>query len=60
MLSNLERVNISESLISQFLPNQYKELREGLIENNPRDFVQSKITEVLAVYQSATGGNIEK
>lgn len=58
LLQNLEIINIPESLISQFMPNQYQELREGIIKNNPRDFVRSKITKVLDVYQIATGGKI--
>lgn len=55
LLNNLDSTNIPESLVSQYLPMQYSELKESKIENNPRSFINSKISRVLSIYQSATG-----
>ena len=38
------------SLISQYLPNQYREIRDGRTRNKARDLVVSRIREVLALY----------
>ena len=56
LIDNLTKLGIPESLVSQFLPNQYSELREGKINNNPKDFIRSKIFEILSVYHFAVGG----
>jgi len=55
LISNLDEITIPESLLNQFLPIQYKELREGKIKNNPKSFIISKISEVLSIYHFATG-----
>jgi len=60
LLKNLNQIKIPETLISQFLPNQYSELRKGQIKNKPEEFIKSKIFEVLSVYHYAVGGNFEK
>lgn len=60
LIGNLNKIDIPESLISQFLPFQYSKLRNGEIKNNAKDFVISKISEVLSIYYSATGGISEK
>ncbi len=57
LIDNLTKLNIPESLLSQFLPNQYKEVREGKIKNHPNEIIKSKISEVLSVYKYAVGGN---
>ncbi len=56
LLNNLNSVEIPDTLISQFLPNQYAELRSEKITKNPVDLINSKIFEVLSVYHVATGG----
>ena len=35
MLDNLSKVDMPLPLISQYLPNQYRLIREGKLENNP-------------------------
>lgn len=60
MMNNLNEIEIPNTLISQYLPNQYKLIMEHKIENNPESLIISKVREVLKIYNSACGGNIEK
>ncbi len=57
LINNLENIRIPESVVSQFLPIQYKELREEKIINSPKSFIISKISEVLSIYNYAVGGD---
>jgi len=57
LLSNLENYQIPEMLIGQYLPIQYKELRNGKIDKSPEALIISKITEVISVYESTNFGN---
>lgn len=50
LLNNLSKRPIKDSLLSQFLPIQYEEIRNGLISKNPSDLISSKIKEVLDNY----------
>jgi D-tagatose-1,6-bisphosphate aldolase subunit GatZ/KbaZ len=54
LLSNLSQYPPPLNLISGFLPNQYKAIREGVIRNDPRDIIQHKIQETLSMYADAT------
>jgi len=54
LISNLEEHTIDDTLLSQFLPKQYRQYRHGLITKKPNDLIDSKIKEVLADYQFAT------
>lgn len=58
LIQNLSQVEIPDTLISQFMPIQYNQVREGVIGKNPTDLINSKISEVLSVYHYATGGEI--
>ncbi len=60
MMNNLSEVEISNTLISQYLPNQYQQIMNCIIEKTPESLIISKILEVLEIYSSACGGNIEK
>lgn len=60
MISNLNEIEIPNTLISQYLPSQYQMVMENKIENNPESLIISKVREVLNTYYSACGGNIEK
>lgn len=55
LVANLERVEIRENLISQFLPNQYWQLRCGLIDASPMSLIFSKIRDVIGAYAAACG-----
>lgn len=50
---NLKSRNIPLTLISQFLPNQYKKIRNNSLENDPLSLVKDKVTEVLNDYYYA-------
>ena len=54
LIRNLSENNIPLSLISQFFPNQYWQVREKLIVNNPVNLIHNKIGEVLDYYAQAT------
>lgn len=60
LLKNLNEIEIPNTLISQYLPVQYYLIMENKIKKDPESLIISKITEVLNIYNSACGGNIEK
>ncbi len=53
LFSNLEAQTIRETLLSQFMPNQYQAYRNGEISLAPRELVINKIMEVTNVYSLA-------
>jgi len=55
LLDNLEKVSVPDSLISQYLPQQYWKIRNGELERSPRGIIQDKIQEVLQDYAYACG-----
>lgn len=55
LIQNLEEYPAPVSLISQFLPNQAEQIREGKLANLPKDMIRSKIKEVTAIYSNACG-----
>ena len=60
LLTNLNEVEIPNTLISQYLPTQYYLIMQNKLKKNPESLIISKITEVLNIYNSACGGIIEK
>ena len=60
LISNLNQIEIPDTLISQYLPVQYSLIMENKIKKDPESLILSKITEVLNIYNSACGGSIEK
>lgn len=54
LFENLENVEIPLPLISQFLPNQFRAIQKGELENKPEALVLHKIQEVLNIYSQAT------
>jgi len=53
LLDNLSSVTITNALLSQFLPEQYKKVRSGEISNNPQALMADKIIQVLTDYSEA-------
>jgi D-tagatose-1,6-bisphosphate aldolase subunit GatZ/KbaZ len=53
LYSNLRKAGIPLALISQYLPNQYLQVRQGHIQCEPEALVFSKIREVLSFYSDA-------
>ena len=54
LMTNLSR-DIPLALISQYLPQQYQEVREGL-PNRPASLIESRIRQVLDTYLNACSG----
>ena len=55
LLQNLTLNPIPWSLLSQFLPTQYRRIRQGELPNTPRNIIMDRIAEVLADYDYACG-----
>ena len=55
LINNLKSTKIPLSLISQFLPIQYKMVREGIIKIDPLVFIREAIKNVLDKYYYTTG-----
>jgi D-tagatose-1,6-bisphosphate aldolase subunit GatZ/KbaZ len=53
LLNNLSAAPIPLPLLSQYLPEQFRELRGSRIPNDPREFIEHKITGVLDDYSYA-------
>lgn len=56
LIFNLRSVRPPLSLLSQFMPQQYKLIRSGMLENDPEVLMKSKITEYLNEYGYAING----
>jgi D-tagatose-1,6-bisphosphate aldolase subunit GatZ/KbaZ len=55
LLQNLTANPVPQTLLSQYLPNQYRAVRDGLIADAPAELVRHRIREVLALYSRACG-----
>ena len=55
LLSNLRTVGIPLSLLSQYLPEQYRKVREGIISRDPEDLIRDRIMDHLREYAYAVG-----
>jgi D-tagatose-1,6-bisphosphate aldolase subunit GatZ/KbaZ len=53
LMHNLEHIEIPESIISQYLPDQYRAIRLGLIERGPRALAIDRIRDALRPYAAA-------
>lgn len=53
LFSNLRKIEIPPMLISQYMPNQYLQVRQGKINCDPEELVLSKIQDVLKIYSNA-------
>jgi D-tagatose-1,6-bisphosphate aldolase subunit GatZ/KbaZ len=60
MLANLSRQAIPLSLISQYLPEQYRKVRSGKLDADPHTLLLDKVKEVLADYAYATNPHQSK
>lgn len=57
MFNNLEKVDIPMTLISQYLPYQYRNIKEGKINNNPKEIILDYIKLYYEDYHYATQVN---
>jgi D-tagatose-1,6-bisphosphate aldolase subunit GatZ/KbaZ len=53
LYSNLKKAGIPPALLSQYMPNQYFQVRQGRINCDPEELVLSKIQDVLRIYSNA-------
>ncbi len=56
LLRNLSAAPIPLPLLSQFLPEQYRRIREGRLANRPQELLLDKIRSVLEEYAQACDG----
>lgn len=55
LFANLEQHGIPLPLLSQFLPDQYRAITQGELENKPASIVLHKIQQTIGIYSRATG-----
>jgi D-tagatose-1,6-bisphosphate aldolase subunit GatZ/KbaZ len=53
LLTNLRRVEIPLTLLSQYLPQHYLEIREGRLSGDPADLITASIRMILQDYSAA-------
>jgi D-tagatose-1,6-bisphosphate aldolase subunit GatZ/KbaZ len=53
LIANLESREIPLTLLSQYLPLEYRRVRDGAIPATPRDLILSHIMETTATYSKA-------
>jgi D-tagatose-1,6-bisphosphate aldolase subunit GatZ/KbaZ len=53
LTANLRSAVIPEDLLAQFMPVQYRRVREGRLTNDPDALLRSKVEEVLDDYLAA-------
>ncbi len=58
LISNLIRIKIPLSVISQYLPEEFDAVRDGKIYNHPEDLINHKITKILDIYNFATSEEV--
>lgn len=58
LFHNLKEDKIPQTLLSQFLPEEYTAVREGIISKNPEEIILHKISSVLDIYNFATYGGV--
>lgn len=58
MLQNFEEYRIPATLLSQYFPEEYYAVREGIISEDPEEIILHKISGVLEIYNYATSGGL--
>ncbi|MBN2551738.1 MAG: class II D-tagatose-bisphosphate aldolase, non-catalytic subunit, partial [Spirochaetales bacterium] len=56
LLENMRQVEIPLTLISQYLPRHYREIREGRLNTDPEELIEASIRMVLRDYSAAAMG----
>lgn len=56
LVQNLEKTSVTETLLSQHCPGQYRLVRDGKLKDEPKELVISNIMAVLDVYSKACLG----
>ena len=58
LIHNLKENKIPQTIISQYLPEEYYAIREGVLSENPEEIILHKISDVLDIYNFATIGGV--
>jgi D-tagatose-1,6-bisphosphate aldolase subunit GatZ/KbaZ len=58
LIKNLNENKIPITLLSQYLPEEFNAIREGMISANPEEIILHKISSVLEIYNYATSGGV--
>jgi len=53
LFKNLRRTEIPPTLLSQYMPEQYKKVKIGLLSKDPRALIRDRIISVLEDYKKA-------
>lgn len=53
LIENLSRLQLPETMLSAYLPQQYERVREGSLKNEPEALIVDKVRDVLRVYAAA-------
>ncbi len=56
LLSSLDDKGIPLTLLSQFMPEQYRKVREGLLENTSENLAKDKVKDIIYKYHQAIKG----
>jgi D-tagatose-1,6-bisphosphate aldolase subunit GatZ/KbaZ len=56
LLKNLDENKIPQSLLSQFLPEESRLIKDGFLTDNPEELIIKRISDVLDIYNYATDG----
>ena len=57
LMANFGDKPLPLSLVSQYLPRQYEQIRSGRLKNHPRALLLGRVKDVLDDYQFAAGHN---
>jgi D-tagatose-1,6-bisphosphate aldolase subunit GatZ/KbaZ len=53
LIENLSRLQLPETMLSAYLPQQYERVREGSLKNKPESLIVNRVRDVLRVYAAA-------
>jgi D-tagatose-1,6-bisphosphate aldolase subunit GatZ/KbaZ len=56
LMQNLSAAPIPLSLLSQYMPEEYSQVRAGLLENHPTALARARVQRVMGAYNAACGG----
>jgi D-tagatose-1,6-bisphosphate aldolase subunit GatZ/KbaZ len=59
LIANLREIEIPLALLSQYLPEQYKKVRLGILKNDPERLLLDRIMDHLREYSYAVGSRNE-
>lgn len=58
LMQNLSEQRIPHTLLSQYFPEEYYAVRDGIISEDPEEIILHRISSVLEIYNYATSGGL--